>query len=198
MQLPSIAAGKRFTLPRPTGSAVSLKARGDDKTAHIDTLRATMPTGRLDGGGQVWWAPTLRWQADVRLAGFDPGYFLPDWRGAVNGRLRSTGDTRSDGGLDARVDASELGGRLRGRALSGRANVLAHLPAREGDLVGAEGEIAVGLGSSRIDAKGRVADTIDIDAKLSPLHGGSIHAENRQDSRSGLRVVVIFPVGSAA
>lgn len=163
------------TLLRGTERAgVSLKARGDDKTAHIDTLRATMPTGRLDGGGQVWWTPTLRWQADVRLAGFDPGYFLPDWRGAVNGRLRSTGDTRRDGGLDARVDASELGGRLRGRALSGRANVLAHLPAREGDLIGAEGadfegEIALGLGSSRIDAKGRVADTLDIDAKFSPL-----------------------------
>lgn len=158
------------TLLRGTERAgVSLKARGDDKTAHIDTLRATMPTGRLDCGGQVWWTPTLRWQADVRLAGFDPGYFLPDWRGAVNGRLRSTGYTRRDGGLDARVDASELGGRLRGRALSGRANVLTHLPAREGDLIGAEGEIALGLGSSRIDAKGRVADTLNIDAKFSPL-----------------------------
>lgn len=155
-------------------ASVSLKARGDDKTTHIDTLRATMPTGRLEGGGQVWWAPTLRWQADVRLAGFDPGYVLPDWRGAVNGRLRSTGDTRRDGGLDARVDASELGGRLRGRALSGRANVLARLPAHEGDANGAEGtnfegEIALGLGNSRIDAKGRVADTLDIDAKFSPL-----------------------------
>ncbi len=163
------AQGEATLLRGAERAGVSVKARGDNKTARIDTLRATMPTGRLDGGGQVWWAPTLRWQADVRLAGFDPGYFLPDWRGAVNGRLRSTGDTRSDGGLDARVDASELGGRLRGRALSGRANVLAHLPAREGDLIGAEGDIAIGLGSSRIDAKGRIADTIDIDAKFSPL-----------------------------
>lgn len=163
------AQGDATLLRGAERAGVSVKARGDDKTAHIDTLRATMPTGRLDGGGQVWWAPTLRWQADVRLAGFDPGYFLPDWRGAVNGRLRSTGDTRPDGGLDARVEASELGGRLRGRALSGRANVLAHLPAREGDPIGAEGDIAIGLGSSRIDAKGRVADTIDIDAKFSPL-----------------------------
>ena len=163
------AQGDATLLRGAERAGVSLKARGDDRTAHIDTLRATMPTGRLDGGGQVWWTPALRWQADVRLAGFDPGYFLPDWRGAVNGRLRSTGDTRRDGGLDARVDASELGGRLRGRALSGRANVLAHLPAREGELIGAEGELALGLGSSRIDAKGRIADTLDIDAKFSPL-----------------------------
>ena len=150
-------------------AAVSMQARGDDKTAHIDTLRATMPTGRLDGSGQVWWQPALRWQADARLAGFDPGYFLPDWRGAVNGRLRSNGETRRDGGLDVRVDANALGGRLRGRALSGRANVLTHLPARDGDLIGAEGEIALGLGSSRIDAKGRVGDTLDVAAQVSPL-----------------------------
>ncbi len=163
------AQGDATLLRGAERASVSLKARGDDKTAHIDTLRATMPTGRLDGGGQVWWEPALRWQADARLAGFDPGYVLPDWRGAVNGRLRSNGDTRRDGGLDARVDASELGGRLRGRALSGRANVLVHLPAREGDTIGAEGEIALGLGSSRIDATGRVVDTMNIDARFSPL-----------------------------
>ena len=163
------ASGDATLMRAKERAVVSLKARGDDVTAHIDTLRATMPTGRLDGGGQVWWQPALRWQADAKLAGFDPGYFLPDWRGAVNGRLRSNGDTRRDGGLDVRVDASELGGRLRGRALSGRANVLAHLPAREGDVIGAEGEIALGLGSSRIDAKGRVAETIDVDARFSPL-----------------------------
>ena len=37
------------------------------------------------------------------------------------------------------------------------------------DVIGAEGEIALGLGSSRIDAKGRVADTLDVDARFSPL-----------------------------
>ena len=163
------ASGTATLLRGKERAAVALKARGDAGTAHVDTLRATMPTGRLDGSGQLWWRPTLRWQADAQLAGFDPGYFLPDWRGAVNGRLRSTGDTRRDGGLDVAVDASGLGGRLRGRALSGRANVLAHLPAREGGRIDGEGAIALGLGNSRIDARGRVADTLDVDAKFSPL-----------------------------
>lgn len=168
------AQGDATLLRGKERAVVALKARGDDKTAHVETLRATMPTGRLDGSGQIWWQPALRWQADAQLAGFDPGYFLPDWRGAVNGRLRSTGDTRVDGGLDVRVEADALGGRLRGRALSGRANVLAHLPARTGDAIGAgdadfEGAIALGLGSSRVDAKGRVADTLDVKATFSPL-----------------------------
>lgn len=163
------ADGNATLLRGSEQAAIALKASGDDKTARFETLRATMPQGRLDASGEFGWAPTLRWQADARLAGFDPGYFLPDWRGAVNGRLRSIGETRDDGGLDARVEASDLGGRLRGRALGGRADVLAHLPAREGGRIDGEGEIALALGGSRIDAKGRVTDRLDVDAKFSPL-----------------------------
>lgn len=153
-------------------ATLALKARGDAASARFDTLRATMPSGRLDGRGALAWTPALRWQVEATLAGFDPGYLLPDWRGAVNGDLRSTGETRRDGGLDVRVDADALGGRLRGGALGGRAHVLARLPANAGDIAGRtdyEGDIALTLGASRIDAKGRIADDLDIDATFAPL-----------------------------
>lgn len=148
---------------------LALQARGDAQGARIRTLRATMPSGRLDGSGEVAWAPALRWKADATLAGFDPGYLLPDWRGAVNGALRSTGATRADGGLDASVDADRLGGRLRGRTLGGRAHLVAHLPAHADGRTDVEGDIALALGASRIDAKGRIAERYDIDARVSPL-----------------------------
>lgn len=164
-----IAEGDATLLRGRERAVVSLKAKGDDRSARIDTLRATMPSGRLDGRGTVTWAPSLGWQAEATLAGFDPGYLLPDWRGAVNGALRSSGETRRDGGLDVRVDADRLGGRLRGRALGGRANVLARLPARADGRTDYSGEVALTLGASRVDAKGRVADTLDIDANLAPL-----------------------------
>ncbi|MFD0724641.1 translocation/assembly module TamB domain-containing protein [Lysobacter brunescens] len=148
---------------------VALKARGDGEAAKVETLRAVMPGGRLDAAGDIAWAPTLRWRLDATLAGFDPGYFAPDWRGAVQGRLRLSGDTRRDGGLDARVEANDLGGRLRGRALGGRADVIAHLPANDGGRTDAEGTVALRLGDSRIDAKGKVAADIVVDAELAPL-----------------------------
>lgn len=148
---------------------VALKARGDGEAAKVETLRAVMPGGRLDAAGDIAWAPTLRWRLDATLAGFDPGYFAPDWRGAVQGRLRLSGDTRRDGGLDARVEANDLGGRLRGRALGGRADVIAHLPANEGGRTDLEGTVALRLGDSRIDAKGKVAADIVVDADLAPL-----------------------------
>jgi len=148
---------------------VALQARGDGETARIETLRAVMPGGRLDAAGDLAWTPALRWRLDATLAGFDPAYFAPDWRGAVQGRLRLTGETRRDGGLDARVEANDLGGRLRGRALGGRADVTAHLPANDGGRTDVEGMVALRLGDSRIDAKGKVAADITVDAELAPL-----------------------------
>ena len=156
-------------LQRGTDRAtLALKAQGDATAARFDTLRATMPSGRLDGRGTLTWAPALRWQAEATLAGFDPGYLLPDWRGAVTGALRSTGETPREGGLDARIEAKALGGRLRGRALGGRADVRMRRPADAGrtDYVG---DIALTLGASRIDARGRIDDTLDVDATFAPL-----------------------------
>ena len=147
----------------------TLQVHGDANGATFDALRARMPGGSLDGSGRLTWSPALQWQAQAQLGGFDPGYVLPDWRGAVNGRLRSTGSTRRDGGIDATVDADALGGRLRGRALAGRAHAVAHLPAHANGRTDIEGDLALTLGASRIEAKGRIADTLAIDAAFSPL-----------------------------
>lgn len=150
-------------------AVVDLDARGNADGARLRTLRATMPGGRLDGSGTLDWSPALGWTFDARLAGFDPGYFAPDWPGAVNGRLRSTGDSRRDGGLDIALAASDLGGRLRGRALGGRGDARLRLPAREDGRIDGDGTVALTLGGSRIDARGRIADVIDADIALAPL-----------------------------
>ena len=123
--------------------------------------------GRLEGKGSYVAGPDTQWQADATLRGFDPGLVLEDWPGAVDADLASTGRRRVDGGLDITVGAQRLGGQLRGRRLSGRADADIALPAQNAMQI--EGDIAVGMGGSRVDAKGRVADTLDVDAKLSPL-----------------------------
>src|SRR5690606_37688810 len=94
---------------------IEIRGRGDPAGMRLQTLRASMPGGRLDGSGEVTWAPTLGWTLDATLAGFDPGYFVPDFNGAIDGRIASTGTTRDDGGLDVTVDALGIGGQLRGR-----------------------------------------------------------------------------------
>ena len=143
-------------------ATVDFDGRGDAEQVAIRSLRATMPTGTLDARGRLHWAPQLRWDVDATLAGFDPGYFFPQWPGAVDGRIASRGNARAGGGFDARIEVPDLGGRLRGRVLDGRGDFLL----RGDDL---SGELALSLGGSRVEARGTLGDRLDVDARFAPL-----------------------------
>ncbi|GAB3338478.1 translocation/assembly module TamB domain-containing protein [Marilutibacter aestuarii] len=157
------AAVGRATLTRDGEQAtVDFDGRGDERQMRLERLEVAMPTGTLDVDGELHWTPTLGWTAEAALAGFDPGYFAADWPGAVDGRVRSEGELRDPGGLRASVVVDDLGGRLRDRPLDGKGHV-------EIDGESYRGELALRLGGSRIEAKGRVADTLDVDARFMPL-----------------------------
>jgi translocation and assembly module TamB len=144
-------------------------AIGDRKGANIDRLSAEMPTGTLQGSGRIGWTPSLAWTANATLDGFDPGYFLPDWNGAVNGSVATTGRTRADDGIDMRFDLQKLGGRLRGRALAGHGTVGVHTAGRTGGSTAYEGDIDLRLGGSHLEARGEIAQRLDVKANFSPL-----------------------------
>ncbi|HTL15560.1 MAG TPA: translocation/assembly module TamB domain-containing protein, partial [Thermomonas sp.] len=177
-------------------ATVDVTGSGDRDGMRVDSLAATMPQGRLDASGTLAWTPALQWTAQARLAGFDPGYFAPDWPGAIRGTLRSDGRLRpstrsgqapSPGpgqagkGLLAHLDARDLGGTLRGRALSGHASVDV-----DGDAYA--GEIALALGGSRIDARGRIATAIEVDANVAPLRLDDLLPDGRGTLRGTLRL----------
>jgi translocation and assembly module TamB len=153
------------------GQRAQLRFDGRGNTAHmrLQSLTATMPTGKLDARGDLAWSPALGWTLDATLAGFDPGYFAAGWNGAIDGTLASTGTTRSDGGLDLVVDASRLGGRLRGRPLQGRGHFAMRGAATPQGSASYSGDVALTLGGSRIDARGTVAQVLDVDATFAPL-----------------------------
>ena len=163
-QMKAWAAIGKATLVRDKQTAtVDFDGRGNDERMVLHKLLAKMPTGTLDATGTVGWAPRLRWDLGAKLAGFDPGYFLSDWKGDVSGTLASKGQARETSGFDATLDVPELGGSLRGRKLDGRGKFALH--GEQG-----EGELALALGNSRVEASGKVGDRLDIDARLQPLH----------------------------
>jgi translocation and assembly module TamB len=153
---------------RLRGRALSGSANA---TAEGDTYRGNVllgvGSGRLQGKGTYTAGSAMRWQADATLRGFDPGLVLEEWNGAVDAVLTGTGARRDDGALAIAVDAARLGGTLRGRRLSGRGDVDIVLPVRGGPRFA--GELAVGMGASRVEAKGTVADALDVDAQFAPL-----------------------------
>ncbi|MFT3755588.1 MAG: translocation/assembly module TamB domain-containing protein [Pseudoxanthomonas sp.] len=163
------AIGKASLQRDEQEAAVDFDARGDDARATLHKLAVAMPGGKLDVTGDVGWAPKLDWNVNGTLDGFDPGYFLPDWSGNLSGRFASTGAARDATkdtpapGFDATVDVPRLRGHLRARALDASGKFALH-----GDA--GEGEIALQLGGSKVDAKGKVGTALAIDGQLQPLH----------------------------
>ncbi len=164
----------RATLARD-GQRAQLRfdGRGDRGHATVERLHVAMPTGTLDANGELRWSPALGWTADATLAGFDPGYFFPDWPGAIAGRIATSGATQADGGLQVHLDAERLGGRLRGRTLGGHGTLAIHTPgdaaAARGAPAAYSGDIALDLGGSHVQARGTLADRLDLRAAFSPL-----------------------------
>ena len=176
------AAIGKATLKRGGETAhVDFDGIGDRSGVVVRKLQASMPQGRLDASGDVAWTPRLKWKANAMLAGFDPGYFAPDLPGAINGRIESDGELRDDGRLRAHVDARELGGTLRARALGGRGTL-------DVDGENYSGDLALTLGSSRIDARGRIAANIEIDADLAPLQLNDLLPDGRGSVRGTLKL----------
>lgn len=163
------AIGNARLLRDAQAATVEFDARGDDQRMTLKSLKAKMPTGLLDASGEAAWAPKLSWDLKAALSGFDPGYFAPQFKGAVDGQLASTGRVRDDGGLEIQASAEKLGGRLRDRPLGGGGRFLMHGAATgtAGDAY--EGEIALTLGGSKLDARGKYARDIDVDARFAPL-----------------------------
>ena len=129
-------------------ATVTLAGAGDAERLRLRSLRARMPTGALDANGSIGWTPAAHWNLEAMLDGFDPGYFAPGWDGEVDARLVSTGRARDGGGVDATATVSGIGGRLRGRSLSGNANL---------EIAGLhyDGELQLGVGDGELQANGR-------------------------------------------
>ncbi len=167
-----VKAAGRFDAWRIAGSAtlerggdqaqVTLAGEGDTGQLTLDTLRAATPTGSLDGRGRVGWTPTLSFELDAALADFDPGYFLPDYPGAISGELSANAAQDDAGQWRGRVRLERLSGTLRGRAVAGR--VVANWAGDRGD-----GDAALRIGDSVIEAKGGFGARYDLKASFSPL-----------------------------
>jgi translocation and assembly module TamB len=151
---------------------VTLAGQGDEARLVLDTLCVRTPGGRLDGRGRVAWSPALAVEIDARLDGFDPGYFLPDYPGAVSGQLVLDASRADDGRWQGRAALDQLAGQLRGRTLGGRARA---------DWNGQRGELdaALRLGDSQIEARGGFGDRYDLQARFAPLQLADLFAGSR-------------------
>ncbi len=148
---------------------LTLRGHGNREQLQLESLNARTPAGALDAVGLVQWSPHLVWQFDATLDRFDPGYFSPDFNGAVTGKLITHGERTDDGAVSASVKVDQLGGELRGRKLSGR--VALDWQRAAADSAGSgQTDIDLHVGDSHVLASGAFGRTLDLAVRFAPLH----------------------------
>jgi translocation and assembly module TamB len=171
----------RLTLgPQKQQADVALTVRGTPELVELQQLDIVQKKGRLAATGKVNLKPQLAWVVDARGQDFDPGAFAVEWPGSLRFQLATQGKI-TEQGPDAMLKLTELRGKLRGRQISGDADLTLtapYLPA---------GTLALNSGESKLRvnaAKGeKINATIGVDvASLNdwlPNSGGRLAANFR-------------------
>ena len=141
-------------------SDLVIKLSGTPKQILLDTLALKQPHGGLDASGTVTLQPKLGWDIKANADNLDPGAFAADWKGAIDFELATSGSV-GDNGPTATIKLDRLGGTLRQRPLSGKAD----LTIKPEFLV--DGTLDVRSGKSTVAIVGRGGNQTDATIKLA-------------------------------
>ena len=148
-------ANGRLTLgPQQQQADIALQVRGTPELVELQQFDIVQPNGRLDAKGKVELQPQLAWLIEAQGRNFDPGAFAVEWPGSLRFQL-STQGKMTEQGPDATLRLSELRGRLRGRDISGNADMTLtapYLPA---------GTLALNSGQSKLRVDAAKGEQID-------------------------------------
>ena len=170
-----------FATDRPWSQAPSSfwfgAAKGNQDGIDFHELRISALEGETTIRGRLDWAPLLRWDAEISLAGVNPAVLQPKWPGKLRGTLHSKGRYAS-GQWAVDADIRQIEGELRGYPLSLRSRMswrdngldIGHVDLRSAD--------------SKLALHGRVAEHVNLKwlihsadlAQLYPDAGGQLDA----------------------
>ncbi|MET0535023.1 MAG: hypothetical protein ABW171_12430, partial [Steroidobacter sp.] len=174
------ATGKLTLGPAQRQANIALQVRGTPELVELQQFDVLQKQGRLAATGKVNLQPQIAWTVDARGQDFDPGAFAVEWPGSLRFQLATQGKM-TEQGPDATLKLTQLRGKLRGRPISGDADLTITAPFLPG------GTLALTSGQSKLSidaAKGEQIDakiTVDV-ASLNdwlPNSGGELGANIR-------------------
>jgi len=171
------ARGALAVGPKDRVADIALDLRGTPQRIELQQFDIAQEAGRLEAHGRIDLQPQLAWDMTAVAKDFDPGAFAADWRGRLGFNLASQGRMLEEG-PEATLQLSQLRGELRGRPLSGDADLSLAPP-----LI-ASGTLAVKSGKSELQFRGRNGDRLDATVSLNvatlndwlPDAGGELQA----------------------
>jgi translocation and assembly module TamB len=171
------AQGKLSLGPQDRVADIALDVQGTPERVELKQFDISQPAGRLAARGRIDLKPQLAWDMTATAQDFDPGAFAVAWRGKLGFDLASKG-RMLEKGPEATAQLTQLRGELRGRPLSGNADVTITPP-----LI-ASGTVALDSGKSELRFRGRRGDSLDATLSLNvaslndwvPNSGGQLRA----------------------
>ena len=140
--------GQARTGPQDRVADIALDVDGTPERVELKQFDISQSAGRLAARGRIDLQPQLAWDLTATAQDFDPGAFAAEWRGKLGFDLASKGRMLEQG-PEATAQLTKLRGELRGRPLSGNADVSVTPP-----LI-ASGTVALNSGKSELRFRGR-------------------------------------------
>jgi translocation and assembly module TamB len=134
---------------------VTLAANGTPEAIVLETLAVVQRRGHLTARGRIDLQPHIGWRIAAEAQRFDPGALLADWPGSLGFRLDTEGEL-PDAGPRATLKLDSLAGTLRGRAISGDAD-LALTPNKS-----VAGDLNLRSGRSTVQVVGSGGQALDL------------------------------------
>jgi translocation and assembly module TamB len=172
------ARGKLAIGPQDRVADIALDLHGTPQRVELEQFDISQQAGRLEARGRIDLQPQLAWDVTAVARDFDPGAFAAAWRGRLGFDLASKG-RMLEKGPEASLRLAALRGELRGRPLSGNADVSLAPP-----LI-ASGTLALKSGKSELSFRGRNGAALDANISLNvaslndwiPDSGGELQAQ---------------------
>lgn len=145
-----------------------LQGSGGQSALQLSELDVRTTAGGLNGTFKAQWHPDMDFAFSGRMQRFDPGYFHPDFPGAVDADVQFSASSQAGSDWRGVLKIDRLGGQLRGRALAGKADLR-----YEGLAVSGTADLKAGASHVLLD--GSSGKTLDVRARLQPLELADIN-----------------------
>ena len=141
------------------------EARGTREAITLAPLTLTTPGGAFEGEARYALGASGAFALRGRMRNLDPAWLAPGWPGRIDGALRVEGAAPEGAPLGYVAVVEGLQGVLRGQRVAGSARLEA-----SGETMRIETDLA--LGDGRVEARGALAPTLDLDVRIRALDVG--------------------------
>jgi translocation and assembly module TamB len=142
-------------VPEQTDTELLIEGHGSQEALDLSRINISALEGKLEGKSRLSWKPELNGTIELGGQGLNPGVILKEWPGKLGITLRAQGGIKNKQPA-LQLQQLQVQGQLRGYEMS-----LDAAGAYEEKLAVLK-RLALSSGSTRLEASGRVTDTLDV------------------------------------